>query len=278
MRPSWPPSRPPRKRAWRPARPQLRPPLRPRHSRACAPSSRASRLAGMPSSSSFATARTSASSDRCAHAAAAASPTAWRWSRSSGWPSRPPSAMSSRVSCWTPTMPAPWPTLRLCWCCATTATVENAAIAAPTGRDRAAARLEEAVFAAGGGWLAAALRLDPEGHAARLLARCAWVPDLEAALAIRAHLPVGWRLVTRAGVVVDDLAVIRPAPGVSTLERRAALDEVTRQLARVSAELERGRGHGIRSRHRRQRHGGPGVGRARRPGRSPPGTAHGRRS
>jgi chromosome segregation protein len=104
--------------------------------------------------------------------------------------------------------------------------------------DRAAARLEEAVFAAGGGWLAGALRLDPEGHAARLLARCAWVPDLEAALAIRAHLPVGWRLVTRSGVVIDDLAVIRPAPGVSTLERRAALDEVTRQLARISAELE----------------------------------------
>ena len=103
---------------------------------------------------------------------------------------------------------------------------------------RAAARLEEAVFAAGGGWLAGALRLDPEGHAARLLARCAWVPDLEAALAVRAHLPVGWRLVTRAGVVIDDLAVVRPAPGVSTLERRAALEEMTRRLTRVAADLE----------------------------------------
>ncbi len=104
--------------------------------------------------------------------------------------------------------------------------------------ERAAARLEEAVFAAGGGWLAGALRLDPEGHAARLLARCAWVPDLEAALAVRTHLPVGWRLVTRAGVVIDDLAVVRPAPGVSTLERRAALEEMTRRLTRVAADLE----------------------------------------
>ena len=104
--------------------------------------------------------------------------------------------------------------------------------------ERAVARLEEAVLAAGGGWLAGALRLDPEGHAARLLARCAWVPDLDAALAVRAHLPAGWRVVTRAGMVVDDLAVVRPAPGVSTLERRAALDDVTRQSTRLDADLE----------------------------------------
>ena len=43
----------------------------------------------------------------------------------------------------------------------------------------------------------------------------------------------GWRLVTRDGVVVDDVGVIRPAPGVSTLERRAVRDEVARRAERV---------------------------------------------
>jgi chromosome segregation protein len=104
--------------------------------------------------------------------------------------------------------------------------------------DRAAARLEEGVLAAGGGWLASALRLDPEGHAARLLARSAWVPDVDAALALRSLLPTGWRLVTRSGVIVDDMAVVRPAPGVSMLERRAALDDVTRRADGVRAELD----------------------------------------
>jgi chromosome segregation protein len=104
--------------------------------------------------------------------------------------------------------------------------------------DRAVARLEEGVLTAGGGWLSGALRLDPEGHAARLLARCAWVPDLAAALMLRTDLPPGWRLITKAGVVLDDLGVIRPAPGVSMLERRAVLDEVRRGLGRVRSELE----------------------------------------
>ncbi len=67
----------------------------------------------------------------------------------------------------------------------------------PRAGDRAASRLEERVLEAGGGWLAGAIRRDPDGQAARLLARCAWVPDLETALALRELLPAGWRLVTR---------------------------------------------------------------------------------
>ncbi len=104
--------------------------------------------------------------------------------------------------------------------------------------DRAAARLVDAVSDAGGGALSAALRLDPDAHAARLLARCLWLPTLEDALSLRELLPPGWRLVTKDGVVVDDLGVIRPAPAVSTLERRAARDEVVRRQERVAAELE----------------------------------------
>ncbi len=106
------------------------------------------------------------------------------------------------------------------------------------GPERPNGRLDQAVAAAGGGWLAGALRLDPEGHAARLLGRCAWVPDLDAALGIRSQLLPGWRLVTRSGIVVDDLGVVRPAPGVSVLERRATLEEVERRRARVREQLE----------------------------------------
>ncbi len=104
--------------------------------------------------------------------------------------------------------------------------------------DRAVTRLEERVLQVGGGWLAGALRLDPDAHAARLLARCAWVPELEDAMGLREDLPPGWRVVTRAGQVVDDLGVIRPAPGVSTLERRASRDDVSRRLDRARSQLE----------------------------------------
>ncbi len=104
--------------------------------------------------------------------------------------------------------------------------------------DRAASRLTEQVGEAGGGSLSTALRLDPESHAARLLSRCAWVPTLDDALSLRVDLPPGWRLVTRDGVVIDDMGVIHPAPGASTLERRATLDEVARRLERTETELQ----------------------------------------
>ena len=104
--------------------------------------------------------------------------------------------------------------------------------------DRAAAHLEEQILAADGGLLSTALRRDPDAHAARLLARCAWVPDFEAALGLRDRLPAGWRLVTRAGVVLDDVGVVRPPPSVSMLERRAVRDEVARRLERAEAGLE----------------------------------------
>jgi chromosome segregation protein len=104
-------------------------------------------------------------------------------------------------------------------------------------QERAVSRLEDAVAHAGGGRLDAALRRDPEGHAARLLERCAWLPDLTAALAVRDRLLPGWRLVTRDGVVVDDLGVLRPAPTVSLLERRASREDVSRRLARAREAL-----------------------------------------
>jgi chromosome segregation protein len=103
--------------------------------------------------------------------------------------------------------------------------------------DRAAQRLEERVLEVGGGVLSGALRRDPDAHAARLLSRCVWVPDLGDALALRDQLPAGWRLVTTSGVILDDVGVVRPAPVTSLLERRAARDDVGRRLERVEADL-----------------------------------------
>jgi chromosome segregation protein len=108
--------------------------------------------------------------------------------------------------------------------------------------DRAADRLIAAVEAADGGSFEAGLRRDPDGHAARLVARSRWVPDLETALRLRELLPPGWRLVTRDGVVLDDLGVLRPAPRTSALDRRAALEDVearSRSSRAASTEAER---------------------------------------
>jgi chromosome segregation protein len=104
--------------------------------------------------------------------------------------------------------------------------------------DRAAAKLEERVGEVGGGALSSALRLDPDAHAARLLARCVWVPGLDSALVLRELLPPGWRVVTRDGRVLDDVGVLRPAPGVSTLERRSTRDDVERRLERAQELLD----------------------------------------
>jgi chromosome segregation protein len=111
--------------------------------------------------------------------------------------------------------------------------------AAPAASERAGARVDQAVSDAGGGPLATAVRRDPDGHAARLLARCRWVPDLATALRLRGSLPAGWRLVTPSGEVLDDLGVVRPAPRSSLLGLQSERDDVGRLLARASGELER---------------------------------------
>ena len=105
------------------------------------------------------------------------------------------------------------------------------------GQDRDAARLEAGVAAAGGGALAAAIRRDPAGHVTRLLARAFWVPNLEAALSLRAQLAPGWRLVTRAGELVTDEGLVRVGPAASQLERQAELRSFHADRARVADEV-----------------------------------------
>ncbi len=102
------------------------------------------------------------------------------------------------------------------------------------GADRDAARIEVAVAAAGGGPLTGAIRRDPAGHVARLLARTFWVPDLEAALALRPQLVPGWRLVTRAGELVTDEGLVRVGSPASHLEQQAEVRALGAERARAA--------------------------------------------
>ncbi len=95
-------------------------------------------------------------------------------------------------------------------------------------RDR---RFREALAAAGGGTLDAAVRRDATGAARRILAHAAWLPDLAACLAIQAALPAGWIAVPRDGsAVVTGLGITLGAVE-SVLERRA-------ETARLAAEAD----------------------------------------
>jgi chromosome segregation protein len=97
------------------------------------------------------------------------------------------------------------------------------------------ARLAEA----GGGMLDAAVRRDPSGAAKRLLARAAWLPDLETCLAVQASLPAGWIAVPRGGgAVVSDLTVAFGATE-SVLERRAEVLRLTAATGAAETELAR---------------------------------------
>src|SRR3990170_2994436 len=98
------------------------------------------------------------------------------------------------------------------------------------------AALGETMRAANGGPLVDAIRRDPEGHVSRLLATVLWVPELHDALALRAVLPAGWRVVTAAGAGVSADGVVtlgRPDP---ILERRAEHDRLARELDGLAAE------------------------------------------
>ena len=106
------------------------------------------------------------------------------------------------------------------------------------GREREAEAGEAAAAAAGqgGGRLAEAIRMDPVGAATRLLARSVWVPDLRAALAVQQKLPAGWAAVTRDGAVVTSYGVVSMGRAESLLERRAEMEKLAGEVARLEAE------------------------------------------
>ena len=112
---------------------------------------------------------------------------------------------------------------------AATAPVEDA-------RER---RFRDRLAEAGGGMLDAAVRRDPTRAAKRMLARAAWLPDLDACLAIQSVLPTGWIAVPRGGgAVVSDLSVAFGATE-SVLERRAEVLQLTATNEAAETELAR---------------------------------------
>ncbi|HEV8516915.1 MAG TPA: chromosome segregation protein SMC [Candidatus Limnocylindrales bacterium] len=114
----------------------------------------------------------------------------------------------------------------------------------PVGMTREAVApdaLLDAVLEAGGGPLAEGVRRDPDGHAARLLARTLWVPELDAALALRDRLPLGWRIATAAGELVDADGVVELGTGARRLELRAERERLATEISGLEAEAARAR-------------------------------------
>jgi chromosome segregation protein len=104
---------------------------------------------------------------------------------------------------------------------------------ATTATPEPPAQLLQDVLGVGGGRLAEGLRRDPDGLVGRLLARDLWVPSIEEALALRASLPVGWRLVGLDGAVVDAAGVVHIGAGEPLLARRAERDRLVVELANL---------------------------------------------
>ncbi len=106
-------------------------------------------------------------------------------------------------------------------------------VAAPTAAEIAA---RDRAIALGGGALADAVRSDPTGRAAALLARALWVPDLDAAMRMRPDLPVGWVVATQGGALVDDSGVVVLGRRDSVLEQLAEVDRIAADEARAAEE------------------------------------------
>ena len=110
-------------------------------------------------------------------------------------------------------------------------------------RDR---RFREALAAAGGGTLDLAVRRDVTGAARRLLSRAAWLPDLDACVAMQAALPPGWIAVPLDGsAVVTDMGVTLGA-GESVLERRAEADRLGDDVKALDTEAAASSGVAVR--------------------------------
>ena len=115
--------------------------------------------------------------------------------------------------------------------------VAERAASSASSDDARVRQFRERLSAAGGGVLDSAVRRDSLGAARRLLARCAWLPDLSACLAIQAGLPPGWLAVPRdGGAVVTDVAVSFGS-AESILERRAEASRLTDELAGLEADV-----------------------------------------
>ncbi len=124
-----------------------------------------------------------------------------------------------------------------------TLVVRERAALAPTGGptvagDAATRRFLERALAAGATPLVEAIRRDPDGTVARVLARTLVTDDLAAALALQAVLPPGWTIATRDGTAVVGELTVRLGRGDAPLERRAEADRLRTEVARLRADAE----------------------------------------
>jgi chromosome segregation protein len=109
--------------------------------------------------------------------------------------------------------------------------------AASPGASQTAAAVG-AAQAAGGGALSDAIRRDPGGHVTRLLGAAVWVPDLTAALGLRAAMPFGWRAVTPGGEIVSADGIVTLGRPDGVLERRAERDRLAAEIGDLETEAE----------------------------------------
>src|SRR4029077_3341061 len=75
------------------------------------------------------------------------------------------------------------------------------------------------------------------GTTTRLLARAAWLPDVEACLALQESLPPGWVLVSRDGRAVVGDVVVQLGIGDGASDVRADLEAARTELHAAEATL-----------------------------------------
>ena len=130
---------------------------------------------------------------------------------------------------------------------------ERVAAAAPPD-DARERQFREAIATAGGGTLDTAVRRDGAGVARRLLARAAWLPDLDGCLAMQALVPRGWIVVPRdGGAIVTDLGVTFGA-SERVLEQRSEAVRLTRDVEASEREAADLRAASVRAAAEAQRH------------------------
>jgi chromosome segregation protein len=104
--------------------------------------------------------------------------------------------------------------------------------------DAATRRFLERAGGAGLTPLHEAIRRDPSGAVARILARSLVSPDLATALAFQGELPAGWTIVTRDGNALVGEIAVHLGRGDAPLERRAEADRLRGEVDRLRAEAE----------------------------------------
>ena len=115
--------------------------------------------------------------------------------------------------------------------------VAERAASSAAGEDVRERRFRDRLTGAGGGILETAVRRDSLGAARRLLARCAWLPDLDACLAIQSSLPPGWVVVPKDGTAVVTEVAVSFGSAESVLERRAEVERLALEVAALETDL-----------------------------------------